>query len=343
MAPIHSLRDGISALGNMVKQTFDSAPEPPAISPTAAAILSVSFTLLYILPFYLSPFTRPSQQLHRDAPASIRARTRAVTVSTFLCIALAAYVLRQYKHASLSDTLRLMGWYPVSLVDTARTILLVAILFAGPLFEAGIVDGGWKNWIRGTPLLDAVSSWVGYRNYLVGPLTEELIWRALVIPLHRIAHVTPTHLIFLTPLYFGIAHLHHLYDFRSVNPNTPFILCLLRSLFQFTYTSLFGFFAAFVFFRTGNVWSCFLAHSFCNWLGLPRFWGRVGVVPGESIGPAGTGEVRDGMERRRHEGRGVAWTVAYYVILVAGAVGFYVFLFPLTESARAFDVILVEE
>ena len=31
---------------------------------------------------------------------------------------------------------------------------------------------------------------------------------------------------------------------------------------------------------------------------------------------------------------GVTWTVAYYVLLVAGAVGFWKELWPLTESAR---------
>lgn len=46
-------------------------------------------------------------------------------------------------------------------------MLLVAILFAGPLFEAGIVDGGVNEWIRGYHIREVLSSWIGYRNYVV--------------------------------------------------------------------------------------------------------------------------------------------------------------------------------
>jgi len=46
-------------------------------------------------------------------------------------------------------------------------MLLVVILFAGPLFEHGIVDGGLKDWIRGRDVYQVLSSWIGYRNYVV--------------------------------------------------------------------------------------------------------------------------------------------------------------------------------
>ena len=144
---------------------------------------------------------------------------------------------------------------------------------------------------------------------------------------------------FLTPLYFGIAHLHHLYEFRITHSEVPFFIAVLRSLFQFTYTSLFGFFGAFVFIRTGNVYTCMLAHTFCNWMGLPRFYGRVGVEAGIPIGPPDVDKKDD--EQRNvpaYQGKGVGWTVAYYLVLVAGALGFYHQLFPLTESSHALPV-----
>ncbi len=124
---------------------------------------------------------------------------------------------------------------------------------------------------------------------------------------------------FLTPLYFGIAHVHHLYEFRITHPKVPAFVAVLRSVFQFTYTSLFGFFAAFVFIRTGNVYSCILAHTFCNWMGLPRFYGRVGVEAGVPIGPPDV----DKRNRKQnnapaYQGKGFAWTIAYYIVLVAG-------------------------
>lgn len=159
----------------------------------------------------------------------------------------------------------------------------------------------------------------------------------MVIPIHILAGFSEKRIVFLTPLYFGIAHLHHLYEFRLTNPRTPLLIAIVRSLFQFTYTSLFGFFAAFVFIRTGNLYSVILAHSFCNWMGLPRLYGRVGVEAGEPIGPP---EKADGQSTDPPiQSHGVGWTVAYYVLLVAGAVGFGYQLFPLTESSHALPVV----
>ncbi|KAF2734145.1 CaaX prenyl protein-like proteinase Rce1 [Polyplosphaeria fusca] len=342
MAPIKLLADRFSALGKMYEQYFKGAQKPPAIAPTTAAALSVLFTLIYVVPFYLSPQTRPSPQLTRDAPSSIRARVQAVTCSCVASFALTVFVLHHYGNASPQEVLKLLGFWPISFLDTAKTMLLVAILFAGPLFEAGVVDGDMKEWLRWQPVREVLASWIGYRNYVVGPVSEELIWRSLIIPLHILARFSGKQIIFLTPLYFGIAHAHHLYEFRLTHPRTPLALAVLRSVFQFTYTSLFGFFAAFVFLRTGNILSIILAHSFCNFMGLPRFWGRVGVEAGVPIGPPGADKRAD-ESARRVQSKGIAWTVAYYVLLVAGAVGFYLQLFPLTESIYALPVALREQ
>lgn len=111
-----------------------------------------------------------------------------------------------------------------------------------------------------------------------------------------------------------------------------------------------------------------MVHSFCNAMGLPRVWGRVGRgdenvldelgdVAGSGdggvvVGPPGgegkskkeDGHIRgsdgEGLDRTRanlpHEkGFGVGWTVTYYMLLVGGAVGFWKLLYPLTASALA--------
>lgn len=169
-----------------------------------------------------------------------------------------------------------------------------------------------------------------------GPITEELIFRSLLIPLHLLTALTPTRTLFLTPLYFGIAHIHHFYEFHLTHPRTPLLPALLRSLFQFTYTTLFGWYASFLFLRTGSLWAVVLVHAFCNWCGLPRVWGK--VEAGEMIGPIGRGK-GDGEASKAAvqvaDGRlGIGWTVAYYVLLVAGAVAFWKELWVLTDSER---------
>lgn len=76
-------------------------------------------------------------------------------------------------------------------------------------------------------------------------------------------------------------------------------------------------------------------------MGLPRFLGRVGVEAGVPIGPPDVDKKDDQhVGHAVYQNRGLAWTVAYYAILVAGAVGFYYQLFPLTESSHAMPVVM---
>jgi len=147
------------------------------------------------------------------------------------------------------------------------------------------------------------------------------------------------------------------------------------SLFQFIYTTLFGWFAAFVFLRTGSLYPAIAAHAFCNWLGLPRFWGRVGqaaeIAVAHQITPPnisepdvggheatrvrpddgdGKGKVRKYSPsdkdarvnvnlawtgKKGNEDWGVWATYVYYGLLVAGAYGFWKGLYPLTASTNA--------
>jgi prenyl protein peptidase len=160
-----------------------------------------------------------------------------------------------------------------------------------------------------------------------------------MVPLHLLAQFSPKNIVFITPLYFGIAHVHHLYEFRLTHPEVPVLPAVLRSVVQFTYTSLFGFFAAFVYLRTGSVYTAITAHMFCNWMGLPRFWGRVGVEAGTPISAPSAGKRRDaneygGTATPTRRDLSTVWTVIYYSLLIAGSYGFYFYLFALTTSSH---------
>ncbi|KAI9881419.1 MAG: hypothetical protein M1830_003426 [Pleopsidium flavum] len=312
-----------------------------AISAQSAAILSIAYTLLYVIPFYLSTTTRPSPLLSRDAPSVIRARIRAVTISVLISSIATLYIIVNLGKATPLESLRLLGWWPIAPLEIAKSLILTTLLFAGPLFEKGFAEGEWKDWIRGRRISETLSSWIGWRNYVAGPITEELVFRSLLIPLHLLAHVSPIRMIFLTPLYFGIAHIHHFYEYTLTHPHTALPPALLRSVVQFAYTTVFGWFATFLFLRTGSLPAVVFAHSFCNWCGLPRLWGR--VEAGVPIGPPSLrrkDDSKSGKSVQIAEGRlGAGWTVAYYVILVAGVVTFYKGFWVLTESPRALAVV----
>lgn len=48
---------------------------------------------------------------------------------------------------------------------------------------------------------------------------------------------------------------------------------IISSLFQFIYTTVFGWYASYLFVKLGNVTSPIVCHSFCNLMGFPDFSG----------------------------------------------------------------------
>jgi prenyl protein peptidase len=107
-----------------------------------------------------------------------------------------------------------------------------------------------------------------WRNYIISPFTEEFVFRSCMLPLVLpTLHVQKT--VYITPLFFGIAHLHHMIE-GILTTNMPFKYILLQNLFQFSYTYLFGLYSSFLFLRTGNFLASFLNHSFCNYMGFPN-------------------------------------------------------------------------
>ncbi len=84
------------------------------------------------------------------------------------------------------------------------------------------------------------------------------------------------------------------------------LLPLLQVLFQFTYTTMFGWYATYLFIRTGHLVAPVLSHALCNALGLPPV-----------------------VQMVQHKQR---WLMM--VLLVAGAVGFAWLLQPLTAPGH---------
>jgi prenyl protein peptidase len=346
-----------------------SAEAPPAISSSVALLCAFLFTAFYVAPFYISKTLRSTSLASRDSPSVIRARVKAVTLASAACAVVNVYILAIHGQATPRDVLRLWGIWPISFFDIAKLLGLVSVLFVGPLFKSLIAEGEWREITPSNIKAELYDSWIGYRNIIVAPVSEELVFRSLVISLYLLAKVSPTRIVFTTPLIFGMAHLHHLAanirgrtpPGRKSPPLVVWLQCIAVSLFQFAYTSLFGFFAAFALLRTGNFYGVVLVHSFCNWMGVPQFWGRIGqfaphpthITPGvaqngrdesaEGTSKVGSSGESEGAEEEKAralreagpQNLGDAWTVTYYVLLVGGAYGFYKLLFPWTASVNA--------
>ena len=129
------------------------------------------YTLIYVLPFYISSATRPSPNLSRDAPSVIKRRTQSVTVSCVICSIITFGVLFSVATDGTSvenalKALHRMGYLPIGIIETLKALTLTAALFLGPLFEAGIVEGGWRRWLRLEDVYAVLWSWMGWRNFV---------------------------------------------------------------------------------------------------------------------------------------------------------------------------------
>jgi membrane protease YdiL (CAAX protease family) len=117
------------------------------------------------------------------------------------------------------------------------------------------------------------------RNLVAAPITEELVFRGLLVPILTIGYAsikdasgehvyTPFSVMIRVPLWFAMAHVHHLIE--KIRSGEKLTFVILGTLLQMTYTSIFGCIAAAFLMRTGNIYAPIASHMFCNYWGLPN-------------------------------------------------------------------------
>ena len=181
---------------------------------------------------------------------------------------------------------------------TGRTLLHTVILYMGPIITEFVrvhnfvqrCDGSvaiaraasvfHASYLRPTflsiwnPKKDS-ERWVTLRNLVVAPLTEEVVFRACMVPVLEAAlgerkmpaRTLTTAVSIVAPLFFGFAHVHHaVLKLRQGQTRSQ---VLLATTFQFAYTSIFGAYVSYVYLRTRCLTAIVLCHAFCNAMGLP--------------------------------------------------------------------------
>ncbi|KAI1784169.1 hypothetical protein LXA43DRAFT_976809 [Ganoderma leucocontextum] len=289
-------------------------PAPP-ISLSTAHAFAAFFTFSYVGSLYVSKNARLSfrddvslnvrdgeervkktDERWRNDPGVIRARLFAATMSTVGSV-LAVYWLvgsvipeaEKSKRSSvvIESTLFRLG----ITLDFARNntlyivlpCLIAPILYLGPLYAIYLWEAlpFQRRWSLADNFLSTLTSWIGLRNFVVGPITEEVVFRACVLAVYHMAGVSRKKMIFLSPLAFGVAHLHHAWDTYNRYGRTASALRIatMQTLSQLVYTSLFGFHCAFLFLRTGSLLPPTVSHIFCNVMGLPQYGLHVWMFP----------------------------------------------------------------
>mmetsp|Transcript_1651 Transcript_1651/g.4093 ORF Transcript_1651/g.4093 Transcript_1651/m.4093 type:complete len:297 (-) Transcript_1651:792-1682(-) len=257
-----------------------------ALPPYFGIFGCASSTLLYVGLLYLH------RGLPRNDPSTIKKRMGSVTLACCLSwIPLALALKSTPDGPSLTQLLGLCT--PAPFLAVAFPLALTAVLFACPLALRLQQEGtsmllplANRSWI--TDMLTSVAAcdvgrlvetlkapfaeehlWL-WRNLFVAPLCEEWVFRACMAPLLRLQGYSELATVFITPLFFSVAHLHHLHDLITYQ-GFPLAQALLTVLFQSLYTAIFGWYATWLFLRSQSVTSVFVVHAFCNWMGLPNF------------------------------------------------------------------------
>ncbi|XP_037089150.1 CAAX prenyl protease 2-like [Pollicipes pollicipes] len=241
----------------------------PAGGCLAPVLLCCSLGLLYVGSLYVW-----RSGLSRDHPSTIRRR--------FVSVLLVSLVSPVFPHLYLTSGagraaplarhslweamgLRWGGLLPALVLP----YLLTALLFLGPLLQQYHV-GHWNLYLEPMYWWQSLRNLVWVRNHVVAPFSEEFTFRACMVPILATC-MPPQQVYFCVPLFFGIAHLHHLIE--RLNQRQNVLSALAASLFQFAYTTVFGVYSAYLFVRTGHMAAPFIAHAFCNHMGFPDLSG----------------------------------------------------------------------
>ncbi|KAJ7662987.1 hypothetical protein B0H17DRAFT_1093154 [Mycena rosella] len=248
----------------------------PPLTPFTSHLLALLFSSSYVGSIYVARSARTrltsSNAGSRDDPPVIRARLIAATLtSAFNCVVLYVVVARSDYPLPWNATLAMLG---VSWPATILSCLQTPVLFLGPLYASFVASTlpGQAHYSVKRDFSNVFCTWIGFRNYLWGPLTEEIVFRACVLAVYALCSARRGMMIAFAPLMFGLAHVHHAWDTYTRGGRTTAALkrALISTLFQAAYTTLFGAHASFLFLRTSSLLPPLTAHIFCNIMGIPQ-------------------------------------------------------------------------
>ncbi|KAJ7628029.1 hypothetical protein DFH06DRAFT_726465 [Mycena polygramma] len=253
--------------------------------------LAALFSFLYVASLYVAQNSRlrfPAapdvrvQPASRDDPAIIRARLTGVAIASMLSCGVVYLLVWQssFTSRSFAATLSVLG---VRWPGSISPLLQAPLLFLGPIYGSylGRTLPGQTKYSVQHDLFDMFGTWIGFRNYVWGPFTEEVVFRACILSAYAMGGAIRWKMITFAPLVFGPAHVHHAWEVynRCGRSKDALRYATMSSAFQTAYTTLFGAYASFLFLRTSSLLPPLTAHIFCNIMGLPDIHGEMQRFP----------------------------------------------------------------
>jgi prenyl protein peptidase len=209
------------------------------MDPSLAIFTTIAYQLAIVLFFYTHKYVYPSVS---DAVYRL--------VTFVICCALFGIVMFPL---GMWDSFFIFAEPSFSLVAMGATVFL----FIGPILQ--------QHW--SAPRFDTID-FQSVKAVLISPLGEEFIYRSFTCILWESAGISPLVTIFLSPVLFGLSHFHHFFLGTGSRRRLLF-----ASIGQCGYTTLFGWWVAFLWCRTHGYGPVAVIHAFCNYMNFPDFAG----------------------------------------------------------------------
>ncbi|XP_015433384.1 PREDICTED: CAAX prenyl protease 2 [Dufourea novaeangliae] len=239
---------------------METADRNTDLSCVSAILSCLALSIVYVASLYVwrSPYDG-------EHPTIIKRRFCSVFIISLISPVSLYFGMNKkvFQRATIWELLGLR--WPGLIEAVVIPLLLTMILFLGPL-SVQCFNKLSRLYAEPMHWLGNIRTLTWWRNQVVAPLCEEWTFRACMLPL-LLQCFTPVTAIFVSSLFFGAAHFHHIVD--RVREGVSLKRALLISCFQFAYTTLFGTYAAFLFVKTGHLAAPLTAHSFCNHMGFP--------------------------------------------------------------------------
>ncbi|AET38415.1 CAAX prenyl protease Ecym_2709 [Eremothecium cymbalariae DBVPG len=261
-----------------------------------AALLSFYISASYVAVLYFSSKDANKYETRRNDPRIIKTRMKSVARITLLNLVLVPWLLSILsKNATITfkECFLRIGIVPgmyhrngsleqdviCHIKDTSKALLLTAILYGPELFDNILYYLILPNSSPIADLSAQLANIWGVRNYIFAPITEELFYTSMILQTYLTlgSTISTRTLFFETPLFFGLAHIHHGIEMYSAGIHRISQI-LFSCICQMLYTSLFGCFTNFIYLKLGgNLFACILIHAFCNYMSFPSLKSRAAI------------------------------------------------------------------
>jgi prenyl protein peptidase len=218
-------------------------------------------SFIYVLSLYIWKYNNYNNQSE-----IIKRKFLSVSLASVLSILLIFNVSKQHGNHTLWQWIGFEINLILIIKSAFISLFLTVILFLGPVVQSFVVWHRFNyNLFRNFNYLPKnIFNVVILRNYVFSPITEEIVFRSCMIPL--LFYRFKMQAIFIAPAFFGLAHLHHIFEGYFLL-NESFNKLLIQHLFQFCYTYIFGIYSSYLFILNGSLAGSILTHSFCNFMG----------------------------------------------------------------------------